>query len=96
MQVRDRHRIRVIRAPLTVETLAWRRADRRRNLQVAIASAKRRGCICRRRSRPDLAGAASASHRVSLRLMALGLDLLEIRQLTPDRKSPELGDSCSP
>jgi hypothetical protein len=44
----------------------------------------------------DLAGAASAPRRVSLRLMALGLDLLEIRQLTPDRKSPELGDSCSP
>jgi hypothetical protein len=44
---------------------------------------------------PDLAGAARPRH-VNLRLMALGLDLLEIRQLTPDRKSPELGDSCSP
>jgi hypothetical protein len=27
MQVRGRHRIRVIRAPLTVETLAWHRGD---------------------------------------------------------------------
>jgi hypothetical protein len=27
---------------------------------------------------------------------ALGLDLLEIRKLTPDRTSPESGDSRSP
>jgi hypothetical protein len=27
---------------------------------------------------------------------ALGLDLLEIRKLTPDRKSPEPGDRRSP
>jgi hypothetical protein len=27
---------------------------------------------------------------------ALGLDLLEIRQLTPEAGSPERGDSCSP
>ena len=27
---------------------------------------------------------------------ALGLDLLEVRQLMPDRKSPESGDSGSP
>ena len=27
---------------------------------------------------------------------ALGLDLLEIQKLTPDRTSPELGDSRSP
>jgi hypothetical protein len=27
---------------------------------------------------------------------ALGLDLLEVRQLTPDRESPRSGDSCSP
>jgi hypothetical protein len=45
---------------------------------------------------PDLASAASAPRHVSLRLMALGLDLLEIRQLTRTAKSPELGDSSSP
>jgi hypothetical protein len=27
---------------------------------------------------------------------ALGLDLLEIRQLTPEGRSPERGDTCSP
>ena len=27
---------------------------------------------------------------------ALGLDLLEIRQLTPEARSPERGDTCSP
>jgi hypothetical protein len=27
---------------------------------------------------------------------ALGLELLEISQLTPQRRSPESGDSCSP
>jgi len=27
---------------------------------------------------------------------ALGLDLLEVRQLTPEAKSPEPGDTCSP
>jgi hypothetical protein len=27
---------------------------------------------------------------------ALGLDLLELRQLTPGAKSPERGDTCSP
>jgi hypothetical protein len=27
---------------------------------------------------------------------ALGLDLLEVRRLTPDRESPGSGDSCSP
>jgi hypothetical protein len=27
---------------------------------------------------------------------ALGLDLLEIRQLTPEARSPESGDACSP
>ena len=27
---------------------------------------------------------------------ALGLDLLEVRQLEPQRKSPEPGDTCSP
>jgi hypothetical protein len=27
---------------------------------------------------------------------ALGLDLLEVRQLTPEAKSPESGDACSP
>jgi hypothetical protein len=38
----------------------------------------------------------SALYGVLAESEALGLDLLEIRQLTPDRKSPELGDSCSP
>ena len=27
---------------------------------------------------------------------ALGLDLLEVRQLTPEARSPESGDACSP
>ncbi len=27
---------------------------------------------------------------------ALGLDLLEVRQLTPGARSPERGDTCSP
>jgi hypothetical protein len=27
---------------------------------------------------------------------ALGLDLLEIRQLSPEARSPERGDTCSP
>ena len=27
---------------------------------------------------------------------ALGLDLLEVRQLTPEGRSPERGDACSP
>jgi hypothetical protein len=27
---------------------------------------------------------------------ALGLDLLEVRQVTPEARSPERGDTCSP
>jgi hypothetical protein len=27
---------------------------------------------------------------------ALGLDLLEVRQLAPEARSPEHGDTCSP
>jgi len=38
----------------------------------------------------------SALYGVLADVEALGLDLLEIRKLTPDRRSPELGDSCSP
>ena len=38
----------------------------------------------------------SALYGVLAEIEALGLDLLEVRQLTPDRKSPESGDSCSP
>ena len=37
----------------------------------------------------------SALHGVQAEIEALGLDLLEIRKLTPDRKSPEPGDSRS-
>jgi hypothetical protein len=37
----------------------------------------------------------SALYGVLAEVEALGLDLLEIRQLTPDRKSPESGDSRS-
>jgi hypothetical protein len=33
---------------------------------------------------------------VSVEIQAHGLDLLEIRRLTPDRESPESGDSRSP
>jgi hypothetical protein len=33
---------------------------------------------------------------ISAEIEALGLDLLEIRQLAQHRKSPEPGDSCSP
>ena len=38
----------------------------------------------------------SALYGVLAEIEALGLDLLEIRRLTPDRKSPEPGDGCSP
>jgi hypothetical protein len=38
----------------------------------------------------------SAPYGVLAEVEALGLDLLEVRQLTPDRKSPGSGDSCSP
>jgi hypothetical protein len=38
----------------------------------------------------------SALYGVLAEIDALGLDLLEIRQLTQDRKSPESGDSRSP
>ena len=38
----------------------------------------------------------SALYGVLAEVEALGLDLLEIRQLTQDRKSPESGDSRSP
>jgi hypothetical protein len=33
---------------------------------------------------------------VLAKIDAAGLDLLEVRQLTPDRKSPESGETCSP
>jgi hypothetical protein len=39
--------------------------------------------------RPELYG-------VLAEIEALGLDLLEVRQLTPDRKSPGSDDCCSP
>jgi hypothetical protein len=38
----------------------------------------------------------SALYGVLAEIEALGLDLLEVRQLAPDRKSPGLGDSRSP
>jgi hypothetical protein len=38
----------------------------------------------------------SALYGVLAEVEALGLDLLEVRQLTPQRSSPELGDSGSP
>ena len=38
----------------------------------------------------------SALYGVLAEIDAPGLDLLEVRQLTPDRKSPESGDSRSP
>ena len=38
----------------------------------------------------------SALYGVLAEVEALGLDLLEVRQLTPRRRSPELGDSGSP
>jgi hypothetical protein len=38
----------------------------------------------------------SAPCGVLAEIEALGLDLLEIRQLVPQRKSPESGDSRSP
>jgi len=38
----------------------------------------------------------SALYGVLAEIEALGLGLLEVRQLTPDRKSPEPGDSRSP
>ena len=38
----------------------------------------------------------SALYGVLAEIEALGLDLLELRQLTPDRESPGSGDSRSP
>jgi hypothetical protein len=38
----------------------------------------------------------SALYGVLAEIEALGLDLLEVRQLTPDRKSPGSDDCCSP
>ena len=38
----------------------------------------------------------SALYGVLAQVEALGLDLVEVRQLTPQRKSPGSGDSCSP
>jgi hypothetical protein len=38
----------------------------------------------------------SALYGVLAEIEALGLDLLEVRQLTPDRKSPGSGDNRSP
>ena len=38
----------------------------------------------------------SALYGVLAEIETLGLDLLEVRQLTPDRKSPGSGDSRSP
>jgi hypothetical protein len=37
-----------------------------------------------------------ALYGVLAEVEALGLDLLEVRQLTPDRKSPGSDDGCSP
>ena len=38
----------------------------------------------------------SALYGVLAEIDALGLDLLEVRQLEPDRESPEPGHGCSP
>jgi hypothetical protein len=38
----------------------------------------------------------SALYGVLAEIEALGLDLLEVRQLTPDRTSPGSGESCAP
>jgi len=38
----------------------------------------------------------SALYGMLAEVEALGLDLLEVRRLSPDRTSPESGDSCSP
>ncbi len=38
----------------------------------------------------------SALYGVLAEVEALGLDLVEIRRLMPQRSSPESGDSCSP
>lgn len=38
----------------------------------------------------------SALYGVLAEIEALGLDLLEVRQLKPERRSPESGDTCSP
>jgi hypothetical protein len=38
----------------------------------------------------------SALYGVLAEIDALGLDLLEVRQLEPDRRSPGSSDSCSP
>jgi hypothetical protein len=48
-----------------------------------------------------MAGELAGAHRISvmrahLPASALGLNLLEVRQIEPDRGSPEPGDGCSP
>jgi hypothetical protein len=37
-----------------------------------------------------------ALYGVLAEIEALGLDLLEVRQLAPEARSPERGDTCSP
>ena len=37
----------------------------------------------------------SALHGVLAEIEALGLDLLEVRQLTPEARRPDSGDTCS-
>ena len=56
------------------------------------------GVAAARRATPCSPGLLdrSALYGVLAEIEALGLDLLEVRQLTPDRKSPGSGDSCSP
>jgi hypothetical protein len=45
---------------------------------------------------PALHDGVMVPARVLAEIEALGLDLLEVRQLKPQRKSPEQGDSRSP
>ena len=52
--------------------------------------------VARRAYRADRPLDRSALYGVLAEIEALGLELLEVRQLTPERKSPESGDSRSP
>ena len=63
--------------------MAWCRADR-------VAGNKTQGA-----GTPGLLD-QSALYGVLGEIEALGLDLLEVRQFMPDRKSPGSDDGCSP
>ena len=94
----------MIRAPLTVRVVAWCREGRvtesriNGHLGATVLSAFPAMAPHQHGAHTVLTGLLdrSALYGVLAEIDALGLDLLEVRQLTPDRKSPGSGDSRSP